>query len=94
MPGAVPGAVPTNRHKTIPIDFGPISGWFHHDTTPLNLRDTGVCEIKAAGPYGFIGFGAMDVTKSFKFIWFGDIHGSKPYEFIRSGGFYFANTGS
>ncbi len=32
-------------------------------------------------PFEFIGFGAMDVTKSYKSIWFGDIHGPKPYEF-------------
>ncbi len=26
-----PGAVPTNRHKPIPNDFGPVSGCFDHD---------------------------------------------------------------
>ncbi len=28
------------------------------------------------------GFGAMDATKPFKFIWFGDIDGPKPFELI------------
>jgi hypothetical protein len=56
--------------------------------------DTGVCDMKAAGPHEFIGFGAMDVTKPYKFIRFGDIDGPKPYEFIGSGGFYIANTGT
>ncbi len=34
---------------------------------------TGVCEIKAAGPYKFLGFGGIHVTKPYKFMWFGDI---------------------
>ncbi len=29
----------------------------------------------SGSPYGFIGFGAMDVTKPYKFIWFCDVHG-------------------
>ncbi len=60
----------------------------------LGIRgDTGVCEIKAAGPYQVIGFGAINVTKPYEFIWFGDIESPKPYEFKGAGGFYFANTG-
>ncbi len=43
-----------------------------------NQLDTGVCEIKAAGPYTFIGFGTIAVTKPYKFIWFGDIDAPKP----------------
>ncbi len=35
----MPGAVPTDRHKPIPIDFGPVSGCFGHDAKLLN------CEI-------------------------------------------------
>ena len=35
----MPGSVPTNRHKPIPIDFGPVSGCFDHDPKLLN------CEI-------------------------------------------------
>ncbi len=57
------------------------------------MPDTGVCETKAAGPYKFIGLGAINVTKPYRFIWFGDIHGPDPYEFLGLGGFYFANTG-
>jgi hypothetical protein len=49
--------------------------------------------MKAAGPYEFIGFGGIDVTKPYRFIWFGDIDGPKPYEFRGPRGFYFANTG-
>ncbi len=56
-------------------------------------QDTGVCEIKAARPYQFIGFGATNVTKPYEIIWLSDIDGPEPYEFIRSGGFDFANTG-
>ncbi len=33
-------------------------------------------------PYGFIGFGAMDVTKPYECIWLGDISDAKPYAFI------------
>ncbi len=29
-----------------------------------------------------MGFGAMDVTNTYRFIGFGDIHGPKPYKFI------------
>ncbi len=32
------------------------------------IGTTGVCEIKAAGPYKFIGFGGIDVTKSCEYI--------------------------
>ncbi len=35
----MPGAVPTNRRKPIPIYFGPVSGCFDHDQKLLN------CEI-------------------------------------------------
>jgi hypothetical protein len=35
----MPGAVPTNRREPIPIDFGPVSGWFDHDPKPFS------CEI-------------------------------------------------
>ena len=35
----MPGAVPTNKHKPIPIDFGPVSGCFDHDPKLFN------CEI-------------------------------------------------
>ncbi len=35
----ISGAVPTNRPKPIPIDFGPISGYFDHDPKLFN------CEI-------------------------------------------------
>ena len=41
----MPGAVPTNRHKPIPTDFGPVSGCFDHDPKLLN------CEI--AQPSGY-----------------------------------------
>ncbi len=37
--------------------------------------ETSVCEIKAAGPYKFIGLGAIDVAKPYEFPWFGDIDG-------------------
>ncbi len=50
-------------------------------------QNTGVCEIKAVGPYEFKGFGAIDGNKPYKLIWFGDIDAPKPYEFIGSGGF-------
>ena len=33
-----PGAVPTNRHKPSPIDFGPVSGCFHNDPKLLNCK--------------------------------------------------------
>ncbi len=49
--------------------------------------------LLAAGPYEFMGFGSIDVTKPYEFIWFGVIGAPKPHEFIGSGGFYFANTG-
>ncbi len=58
------------------------------------LRNSGVCEIKAAGPYKFIGFGAMDVIKPYKSTWFGDIHGPEAYKFMGPGGVCFADTGS
>ncbi len=45
------------------------------------------------GPYRFIGFGGIDVTKPYKFMCLGGIDAPKSYEFIGSGGFYFANTG-
>jgi hypothetical protein len=32
--------------------------------------------------YEFMGFGAMNVTKTYTLLFFGDIHGPKPYEFI------------
>jgi hypothetical protein len=34
------------------------------------------------GPYAFIGFGSMDVTKPYEFIGFGAMDVTKPYEFI------------
>ena len=43
-----------------------------------------MCERIVARDYEFIGFGAIDVIKSCKFIWFGDIRGLKPYAFMRS----------
>ncbi len=55
------------------------------------INNTGVCEIKTAGPCTFIGFGAMGATKPYTSIWFGDIDGPKLYEFIGSGGLYFVN---
>ncbi len=64
-----------------------------HGHGKQTLTDTGACEIKAAGPYEILGFGAIDVTKPYTLIWFGDIDAPKHYEFIGSGGFYFANTG-
>ena len=39
----------------------------------------------AAGPYEFIGLGAMDVTKPYKFIGFRAMAVTKPYKFIGSG---------
>ncbi len=45
--------------------------------------DTGACEIKAAGPHKFIGFGAIDVTKPYSFLWSGDVDGPKPNEVKR-----------
>jgi hypothetical protein len=39
-------------------------------------------EASPSKPYGFIGFGAADVTKPYKFIGFGDIDGPKPYKSI------------
>jgi hypothetical protein len=53
--------------------------------------------MKAAGPYTFIGFGGIDVTRPYQFIWFiwfGDIDTPKPYEFMGSDGFYIASAGS
>ena len=35
----MPGAVPANRHKPIPGDFGSVPVCFNHDPKPLN------CEI-------------------------------------------------
>ncbi len=32
--------------------------------------------------YGFIGLGAMEVTKTYQYMWFGDLHGPKPYKLI------------
>ncbi len=52
--------------------------------------ESGDCEMKSAGPYEFIGFGAINVTRHYDLIWFGDIGGPKP---LGSGGFSFANTG-
>ncbi len=52
----------------------------------LARSNTGVCEIKAAGPYKLIGFGVIDVTRPFEFIWFGDVDAPKLYEFKGSGG--------
>ncbi len=43
---------------------------------------TGVCEKKAAGPFKFIGFGGIDVTKLCKFTGFCVIDAPTPYEFI------------
>ncbi len=34
----MPGAVPTNRHKPSPTDFGPVSGYFDHDPKLLNYE--------------------------------------------------------
>ena len=51
-------------------------------------EDTGVCEIEAAGPYKFTGFGAIDVSKPYKFIWFGDIDDPKAYELLGPSSFY------
>ncbi len=39
----------------------------------------------APGPYKFMGFGAMDVTKPYNFTGFGAMDVTKPYEFIRFG---------
>jgi hypothetical protein len=36
-------------------------------------------------PYEFIGFGAMDATKTYDFIGFGAMDATKTYEFIRFG---------
>ncbi len=34
----MPGAVPTNRHKPIPNDFGPVSRRFDHDRKLVNFE--------------------------------------------------------
>ncbi len=57
-----------------------------------STRDTDL-RNKAAGPYTFIGLGAIDIAKPYKCLCFGDIDGPKACDFIGSGGFYFANTG-
>ncbi len=36
----MPEAVPTNKHKPIPIDFGPVSERFDHDPIRFKLRDS------------------------------------------------------
>jgi hypothetical protein len=57
-------------------------------------RDLGVsalCKVRMYGamdvtkPYRFIGFGAMDVTKPYKCIGFGAMDVTKPYKFIGFG---------
>ncbi len=64
-----------------------------NDRNRPGTKGTVACEIKAAGPYKFIGFGGVDVTKPYKGIGFGDIDAPEPFEFTGSSGFYFANTG-
>ncbi len=32
--------------------------------------------------WAYLGFGAMDVTKPYKFIWFGDFHGPILFKFM------------
>ncbi len=54
--------------------------------TWIYFNDRPVCRAPPSGPYKFIGFGVIDVTKPYKCIWFGDIDAPKPYEFIGSGG--------
>jgi hypothetical protein len=39
----MPGDMPTNRHKPMPIDFGPVSGCFAHDP---KLLQAGFCRLK------------------------------------------------
>ncbi len=48
-------------------------GWAHWPLIVFSFLAVQQC-------YTFIGSGAMDVTKAYKFIWFGDIHGLKPYD--------------
>ncbi len=51
--------------------------------SPEYASSTGVSEINAHRiPMNFIGFGGMDVTKPYKFVWLGDVHGPCPYKFI------------
>jgi hypothetical protein len=38
------------------------------------------------------GFGAIDVTKPYEFMWFGDLHGSKPYKSIGFRGAFISQT--
>ena len=65
--------------------FWPDFGAFRRRSEPFNLRETGVCKIKATGPYEFTGFGGIDVTKPYEIIGFGDICAPKPCEFIGFG---------
>ncbi len=71
-----PGAAGTPNIDKMTVDFKINSKLNIFLIRPFH---TGVCEIKAARPYGFIGIGAIDVTKPCKFIWFGDIDGPKTY---------------
>ncbi len=62
----IAGGVPTGRHTAMPLDYGPTSACFDDD------------QKRPSEPYRFIGFGAIDVTKLYKFIWFGDIDAPNP----------------
>ncbi len=43
----VPGAVHANRHKPIPIDFGPVSVCFDHDPKHVNCEKAQPNKLKS-----------------------------------------------
>ncbi len=50
----MPGAVPTNRHAPIPIDFGPVSTCFDHDPKLSNCeiaQPSGSFQESPGGPF-------------------------------------------
>ena len=67
----------------MPNDYEPVSACFHDDPEFVNC-EMPVCANVAGDPMNLKGAGAMDVTKSYKFVWFGDIDGPSPYEVIVS----------
>jgi hypothetical protein len=48
-------------------------------------RNFGFGAMNVTKPYKFIGFGAMDVTEPYKFIGFGAMDVTKPYKFTGIG---------
>jgi hypothetical protein len=47
----MPGAVPTDRHEPIPIDFGPVSKC-GHDPITFKLRDSSAEATRGSGGEG------------------------------------------